>query len=151
MRIQRENKIAKQKKKEKGDQSNSPKPYTTHTVSQPHTAYPGERRTMSSSDSSFSSFFSSSLGASAVAAGAPPAAAAAGAAPTAGAPPLAPTFDSRSFTFLPSRALARSVAQMGSRSMSAAFVNATILSACHHGDESSSVGRMGGDPGKDVP
>ncbi len=82
-------------------------------------------RTMSSSDSSFSSsFFSSSLGASAAA---PPAAApAAGAA--AGPAPPAPTFERSSLTFLPSRAFARRVAQMGSSSMDAAFVSARILS-----------------------
>lgn len=81
--------------------------------------------TMSSSDSSFSSAFSSSFGASAAA----PADAAGAAEPlAAGAPPPEPTFDSRSFTFFPSRALARSVAQMGSSSIEAAFVRAKILS-----------------------
>lgn len=79
---------------------------------------------MSSSDSSFSSsFFSSSFGASA----APPAAAA-GAPPVAGAAPPAPTFERSSLTFLPSRAFARRVAQMGSSSTPAAVVKATILS-----------------------
>lgn len=83
-------------------------------------------RTMSSSDSSFSSsFFSSSLGASTAAAPAP----AAGAAPAAGPAPPAPTFERRSLTFLPSSAFARRVAQIGSTSMAAAFVSAVILSA----------------------
>jgi hypothetical protein len=80
---------------------------------------------MSSSDSSFSSSLASSFGASAAAAGAPPAA---GAEPAAGAPPPAPTFERRSFTFLPSRALASSVAQIGSSSTLAALVSVTILS-----------------------
>lgn len=85
-------------------------------------------RTMSSSLSSFSSsFFSSSLGASAAAAAAPPAT---GAAPAAGAPPPAPMLESNSLTSLPSRALARSEAQMGSTSTPAAVVKATILSDC---------------------
>lgn len=89
-------------------------------------------RTMSSSDSSSSfSSFSSSFGASA--AGAPPAA---GAAPPAtGAPPPAPTFDRSSFTFLPSSAFASRVAQIGSRSTPAAFVNEMILSCCREGCE----------------
>lgn len=81
---------------------------------------------MSSSDSSFSSSFFSSLGASASAAAAPPAA---GAAPVAGPAPPAPTFESRSLTFLPSSAFARRDAQMGSTSMFAALVSAVILSA----------------------
>ena len=82
-------------------------------------------RTMSSSLSSFSSsFFSSSFGASAAAAGAVPPTAGA---PAAGAPP-APMLERRSFTFFPSRALARSDAQIGSTSTEAAFVRAKIFS-----------------------
>ena len=84
--------------------------------------------TMSSSDSSFSSFFSSAAGAASAAAAAPPAAAAG--APAAGAPPPEPTFDNKSFTFLPSRAFANKDAQMGSTSTPAAPVRVTILSAC---------------------
>jgi len=86
------------------------------------------KRTISSSDSSFSSsFLASSFGASAAGA-APPAAGAPE--PAAGAPPPEPTFDSSSFTFFPSRALARSVAQIGSSSTLAPFVSARILSDC---------------------
>ena len=84
-----------------------------------------KKHTMSSSDSSsFSSFFSSFS--SAAAAGAPPTAGAAGA-PT-GAPPPEPTFKRSSFTFFPSRALARRLAQIGSSSTPAAFVIARIFS-----------------------
>jgi len=81
---------------------------------------------MSSSDSSFSSsfFFSS---ASASPAGAAPPTAAAGA-PTAGPPPPEPTFESSSLTSFPSRALARRLAQIGSRSTPAALVIAKIFS-----------------------
>jgi hypothetical protein len=82
---------------------------------------------MSSSDSSFSSSFSSSFGASAAA---PPPAEGAAAPPEAGAPPPEPTLERRSFTFFPSRALASSVAQIGSSSMLAAFVSVQILSDC---------------------
>jgi hypothetical protein len=81
--------------------------------------------TMSSSDSSFSSSFFSSAGASASAGAAPPTAADA---PTVGALPPAPTLERSSFTFFPSRALARRVAQIGSRSNPAAFVIARIFS-----------------------
>ena len=81
---------------------------------------------LTSSDSSFSSTFSSTFSGSAAAA-APPAA---GAAPVAGAPPPAPTLERRSLTSLPSRALARRVAQMGSTSILAAVVRVLILSAC---------------------
>ena len=83
---------------------------------------------MSSSDSSFSSsFFSSSF--SAAAAGAPPVAPPATTA-GAGPPPPEPTFDSSSFTFLPSRAFVSNAAHIGSISTPAASVRATILSAC---------------------
>ena len=43
-------------------------------------------------------------------------------------PPPAPTFERSSFTFLPSSARARSVAQIGSSSTDAAVVIARILS-----------------------
>jgi len=79
---------------------------------------------MSSSDSSLASSFFSSLGASSVAAAAPPEAAAT---PAAGAPPP-PTLVRRSLTSLPSRALARREAQMGSTSTSAAVVRVVIFS-----------------------
>ena len=81
---------------------------------------------MSSSDSSAgsSSFFSSA------AAGASPPAAAPPAAGAAAAPPPEPTFDSRSFTSLPSRALAKSDVQMGSTSATlAALIRVWSLSA----------------------
>jgi len=85
--------------------------------------------TISSSDSSFSSSFAfSSFGASSAAA-APPAIA--GTPPTAGAAaPPAPTLESRSLTFLPSNALARRDAHIGSTSTDAAEVKASILSDC---------------------
>jgi len=83
---------------------------------------------MSSSDSSFSSsFFSSSF--SAASGGAPPVVPPP---PTdcAGPPPPEPTFDSSSFTFLPSSAFVSNAAQIGSSSTPAACVRARILSAC---------------------
>jgi len=49
-------------------------------------------------------------------------------APTAGAPPPEPTFERSSLTFFPSRALARRLAQIGSRSTPAASVIARIFS-----------------------
>jgi hypothetical protein len=73
----------------------------------------GLERTISSSDSPFS-LGASTAAAPAVAAGAPPTAGAA-------APP-APTLERRSFTFFPSNALARRVAQIGSTSTDAAEV-----------------------------
>lgn len=87
----------------------------------PHTRV--EQLTMSSSDSSFSSSFFSSAGASSAAA-APPAA---GAPPATGAPPP-PTLVRSSLTSLPSRALARRLAQTGSTSRPAAWVMEVILS-----------------------
>ena len=84
-----------------------------------------DARTISSSDSSLSSSFGgSSTGATAESDGA-----AVAAEPAAGAPPPEPTFDKSSLTFLPSRALARRVAQIGSTSTFAADVKAIILSA----------------------
>ena len=82
---------------------------------------------MSSSDSSAgsSSFFSSAAAAASPPAAAPPAAGAAA------APPPEPTFDSRSLTSLPSRALANSDVQMGSTSATlAALIRVWSLSAC---------------------
>ena len=79
---------------------------------------------MSSSDSSFSSGFSS-FSSSSTTAGPDDAAGT----PAAGAPPPEPTFANSSLTFFPSRALARRLAQIGSISTSAADVKATILSA----------------------
>ena len=98
---------------------------TPLSVRIPSTRQTSRARTMSSSDSSFSSSFSSSLGASAAAA--PPAAVAAAAA---GPAPPAPTLERSSLTSLPSRALARRDAQMGSSSTLAAFVSARIFSDC---------------------
>lgn len=81
---------------------------------------------MSSSDSS-STF--SSLGGSAAAA-APVDAVGSGpvVGPSPPPPPPDPTFDNSSFTFLPSRALARRFAQMVAMSRLAAFVRVMILS-----------------------
>ena len=85
--------------------------------------------TISSSDSSFSSsFFSSSFSAASV--GAPPVAPPPPPTDCAGPPPPEPTFDSSSFTFLPSRAFVSNAAQIGSSSTLAADVRARILSAC---------------------
>ena len=82
---------------------------------------------MSSSDSSsFSSAFGSSFGAAS--ASAAPDDAAGTVEPAAGAPPPEPTFDSSSLRFFPSRALARSTAQIASISTLAADVKAIILS-----------------------
>ena len=78
------------------------------------------------SDSSFSSSFFSSAFSSAAA---PPAAAPPdGAATAAGAPPPDPTLVNNSLTSLPSKALAKRVAQMGSTGTLAAAVKATIFS-----------------------
>jgi len=85
----------------------------------------GREHAMSSSDSSFSSSFSSFSGAAGPASVAPPATAAG-----AGPPPPEPTFNSSSFTFLPSRAFESNAAHMGSTSTPAAFVRAVILSVC---------------------
>ena len=85
---------------------------------------------MSSSLSSFASSFFSSAASSAAAspeAAAPPPEVATP--PAAGAPPP-PTLESISLTSLPSRALARRVAQMGSRSTLAAVVRVVIFSPC---------------------
>uniref|UniRef100_A0A1L8D872 Uncharacterized protein n=1 Tax=Nyssomyia neivai TaxID=330878 RepID=A0A1L8D872_9DIPT len=80
---------------------------------------------MSSSDSSgSSSFFSSFL----AAAGASAAAAAAGAPAAGAAPAPEPIFVIRSFTLIPSRALAKSPGQYGSTSTLAAFKIVLIFS-----------------------
>ena len=81
-----------------------------------------------------SCFFSSAVSAAPVAAppeGAPP--------PTAGAPPPEPTAMSRSLTSLPSRALAKREAQIGSQSTLAALIRLVILSACMTNHSSAAV------------
>jgi len=85
-----------------------------------------KQKPISSSDSSFS-YFASSFRASTAAAAVPPAAGTALLAT--GAPPPAPTPDDVCFTSFPQSAFARSYAQIGSISTSAASLNAIIFSA----------------------